>query len=403
MLCVDLFPLFWCTDVLQTHSFRPTTTLDACHRNSTSACTTSKHTKTTGSALPSFYIVTRSSCWKKTEPTFLSKVYSEYTILKPTVTVVTTCTTKTITKTRSHSRPTATSTSSSALLGGIPATITGNQKQTASYSSVTSTPTIIITSTATPTMTSGNQDRQHSNSALSPSHTSTSSNQNSDAQSNNNQNDNNDTDNDKDNDTDNNNDGDEDNDSDGDDDEDDDDNDNGDDDDDDASIDQDTAATPTTNTGITQSTSTNPIFETTNTLDGNNNVFSNPELIAQNDNSHKALGIGLGVGIGCIAALGLAGLLIYNRRKKNKPMEENFDTSEVPATRWRPQSFMGVVSSVIAKLPRSPSQRSKASTDLLGVTAETGTASGPGAEGQHYSSPTAVISHGGDADSSRQY
>ncbi|KAI8093204.1 uncharacterized protein BX664DRAFT_329144 [Halteromyces radiatus] len=35
--------------------------------------------------------------------------------------------------------------------------------------------------------------------------------------------------------------------------------------------------------------------------------------------------------------------------------------SQEQNTRWRPQSFMGVVASVVAKLPRSPSQRSQES------------------------------------------
>ncbi|OBZ86983.1 hypothetical protein A0J61_04957, partial [Choanephora cucurbitarum] len=88
------------------------TTLDNCHRNSSSKCTPSNQT-----TFPSLLTVTRTSCWKKTESTYLSKVYSEYTILKPTVTVVTTCTTKTITKTRPASR--------TSTVSGIPATITG--------------------------------------------------------------------------------------------------------------------------------------------------------------------------------------------------------------------------------------------------------------------------------------
>ncbi|ORE04854.1 hypothetical protein BCV72DRAFT_337006 [Rhizopus microsporus var. microsporus] len=90
-------------------------------------------------------------------------------------------------------------------------------------------------------------------------------------------------------------------------------------------------------------------------------IFSNNELPVANNVSNKALGIGLGVGIGCVAALGLAGLIVHNNRKRKELMEED---QGIP-TRWRPQSFMGVVASVVSKLPRSPSQRSKASTSNL--------------------------------------
>jgi hypothetical protein len=96
-----------------------------------------------------------------------------------------------------------------------------------------------------------------------------------------------------------------------------------------------------------------------------NDLYNNPDVTAGNDIGNKALGIGLGVGIGCIAALGLAGLLVHNRKKQQQSPLNEEAASTVP-TRWRPQSFMGVVASVVSKLPRSPSQRSKASTNMLG-------------------------------------
>lgn len=81
--------------------------------------------------------------------------------------------------------------------------------------------------------------------------------------------------------------------------------------------------------------------------------------------SNKALGIGLGVGIGCIAALGLAGLFVHNRKKRQERIALDDSSGAQVPTRWRPQSFMGVVASVVSRLPRSPSQRSKASADML--------------------------------------
>ncbi|KAI9276948.1 hypothetical protein BDA99DRAFT_122209 [Phascolomyces articulosus] len=73
--------------------------------------------------------------------------------------------------------------------------------------------------------------------------------------------------------------------------------------------------------------------------------------------SNKALGIGLGVGIGCVAAIGLAGLLVANKRRRENQSSSSSYNDDVN-THWRPQSFMGVVASVVAKLPRSASLRS---------------------------------------------
>ncbi|KAI8145102.1 hypothetical protein BJV82DRAFT_604956 [Fennellomyces sp. T-0311] len=79
--------------------------------------------------------------------------------------------------------------------------------------------------------------------------------------------------------------------------------------------------------------------------------------------SNKALGIGLGVGIGCVAAIGLAGLLVANKRRRSNTQSSSSSSMDDPnvSTHWRPQSFMGVVASVVAKLPRSASLRSNRS------------------------------------------
>ncbi|KAI9309328.1 hypothetical protein BJ944DRAFT_258705 [Cunninghamella echinulata] len=91
--------------------------------------------------------------------------------------------------------------------------------------------------------------------------------------------------------------------------------------------------------------------------------------VGNNADDNRNLGIGLGVGIGCIAAIALAGLLIYNHRHKNGQSSSrsfnslgNNNSDEAVNTRWRTQSFMGVVAAVVAKLPRSASLRSKSSS-----------------------------------------
>ncbi|KAI9493034.1 hypothetical protein BDB00DRAFT_825043 [Zychaea mexicana] len=93
------------------------------------------------------------------------------------------------------------------------------------------------------------------------------------------------------------------------------------------------------------------------------NVRSETQAVEGNV-SNKALGIGLGVGIGCVAAIGLAGLLVANKRRRDSQSSSSsssaMDDPNVD-THWRPQSFMGVVASVVAKLPRSASLRSNRS------------------------------------------
>ncbi|KAF7726754.1 hypothetical protein EC973_008442 [Apophysomyces ossiformis] len=106
---------------------------------------------------------------------------------------------------------------------------------------------------------------------------------------------------------------------------------------------------------------------------GNGNDGINETQAVSGSMSNKALGIGLGLGIGCVAAVGLAGLLVHNRRKHQDQQASRFTAGEDPDvnTRWRPQSFMGVVASVVAKLPRSPSLRSNASSGHNNVRAST--------------------------------
>lgn len=122
------------------------------------------------------------------------------------------------------------------------------------------------------------------------------------------------------------------------------------------------SSTIQTETGIFASPTDNGVTERPN--GSNDDVYNdNNRTSGSGTSNNKALGIGLGVGIGCIAALGLAGLVVHNRKGKENLLNDTQQT--VPTTRWRPQSFMGVVASVVARLPRSPSQRSKASGDML--------------------------------------
>ncbi|KAI8885815.1 hypothetical protein K501DRAFT_331676 [Backusella circina FSU 941] len=101
--------------------------------------------------------------------------------------------------------------------------------------------------------------------------------------------------------------------------------------------------------------------------DPNGESVRTHEMAVNNNVPNKALGIGLGVGVGCIAALGLVGLLFHSKKKKQQDDEQ--PSSQY--TRWRPQSFMGVVASVVSKLPRSPSQRSKASSSGRAIDSST--------------------------------
>jgi hypothetical protein len=102
--------------------------------------------------------------------------------------------------------------------------------------------------------------------------------------------------------------------------------------------------------------------------DPNGGSILTHEMAVNNNVPNKALGIGLGVGVGCIAALGLVGLLFHSKKKKQ---DDEQQPSGKQYTRWRPQSFMGVVASVVSKLPRSPSQRSKASSSGRAIDSST--------------------------------
>lgn len=86
---------------------------------------------------------------------------------------------------------------------------------------------------------------------------------------------------------------------------------------------------------------------------------------------HK-LALGLGIGFGCLAIIGLVALLIQNYKRKLKinhhsPNDVGNFFSEKPkslpssndiSTRWRPSSLLGVVASVVARLPASRSSGS---------------------------------------------
>ncbi|KAI8337553.1 hypothetical protein BC941DRAFT_425604 [Chlamydoabsidia padenii] len=105
-----------------------------------------------------------------------------------------------------------------------------------------------------------------------------------------------------------------------------------------------------------------------------NNNYIETQAVENDGSTNKSLGLGLGLGVGCVAALGLAGLLVHSRRRNQQQISDTTQRGDpMDNTRWRPQSFMGVVASVVAKLPRSPSQRSQASS-----TVSTGMAVGSG-------------------------
>ncbi|KAG2202950.1 hypothetical protein INT47_008982 [Mucor saturninus] len=105
------------------------------------------------------------------------------------------------------------------------------------------------------------------------------------------------------------------------------------------------------------------------------NHFHTKEGYKSLTTTHK-LAIGLGVGFGCLAILGLAVLFLQNYKKKQRishhsPTDatSNFFFAEKPrsltssndiSTRWRPNSFLGVVASVVARLPASRSSGSVA-------------------------------------------
>ncbi|KAI9300696.1 hypothetical protein BJ944DRAFT_291504 [Cunninghamella echinulata] len=124
---------------------------------------------------------------------------------------------------------------------------------------------------------------------------------------------------------------------------------------------------------------TSPSNVNNDNVKNEDNFESSP--VGNGGSTHQALGLGLGIGIGCVAAVGLAGLLVHNKRKHNESNEMNSHVDDPSAsphnssspvsrsntimnsnTKWRPQSFMGVLSAVVSKLPRSPSQRSQTST-----------------------------------------
>ncbi|SAM01225.1 hypothetical protein [Absidia glauca] len=93
-----------------------------------------------------------------------------------------------------------------------------------------------------------------------------------------------------------------------------------------------------------------------------NDTYIETQAVKNDGSTNTSLGLGLGLGVGCVAAVGLAGLLVHNRRRGQEQDRTVAESSD--QLRWRPQSFMGVVASVVAKLPRSPSQRSQMNTGM---------------------------------------
>lgn len=117
------------------------------------------------------------------------------------------------------------------------------------------------------------------------------------------------------------------------------------------------AATPSTDT------SASPITDP-NTLPADNTVTVD-NLTAGNavnaSVSNKTIGISIGAAIGCVAAVGLAGMMVYKRQSRRRFDDSigagNIDESS-PQTHWRPNSFMAAVTSVVARLPRDRSSSS---------------------------------------------
>ncbi|KAG0169499.1 hypothetical protein DFQ30_003557 [Apophysomyces sp. BC1015] len=64
----------------------------------------------------------------------------------------------------------------------------------------------------------------------------------------------------------------------------------------------------------------------------------------------SAAGVSVGLAAGCIAAVGLAGMVVHRRRQPEN--YENQGDLEAPMTHWRPQSFMVAVSGAVSKLPK---------------------------------------------------
>ncbi|KAI9027365.1 hypothetical protein CLU79DRAFT_741561 [Phycomyces nitens] len=105
-------------------------------------------------------------------------------------------------------------------------------------------------------------------------------------------------------------------------------------------------------------TAANPSVPDPNANNSNAISESNP---VNGSVSNKSLGLGLGLGIGGIAAVGLAGLLVHNRRKNESRSNSTIIDDPNARTRWRTQSFMGAVAAAVSRLPRSPSTRSNSS------------------------------------------
>lgn len=77
--------------------------------------------------------------------------------------------------------------------------------------------------------------------------------------------------------------------------------------------------------------------------------------------SNKTIGISVGAAVGCIAAVGLAGMMVYKRQTRRR-FEDSIGggnhMDDPPQTHWRPTSFMAAVTSVVARLPRDRSSSS---------------------------------------------
>jgi hypothetical protein len=111
------------------------------------------------------------------------------------------------------------------------------------------------------------------------------------------------------------------------------------------------AATPSTTDGLSTITDPNTL-PADNTVTVDNLPSGNPVNASV---SNKTIGISVGAAIGCVAAVGLAGMMVYKRQSRRR-FEDSIGGGNIdepsPQTHWRPTSFMAAVTSVVARLPR---------------------------------------------------
>ena len=112
---------------------------------------------------------------------------------------------------------------------------------------------------------------------------------------------------------------------------------------------------------ILSSTTSAPLSNSTATPSGaGDSVYQGQAVAGQVDD--QTLAIGLGVGIGAAALLGLLVFIAYYQYKRRSQPPLALPGGERISTHWRSQSFLAAITAVVTNLPRTPSQRSKASS-----------------------------------------